>query len=168
MILKYLLFSSPSCVFCGEQLQRVEEEAEAARKTLGLQTEEDKKRAQFADELERKRHVDQVHNKRTQSHLYMKRPIISVFFLAATLREGLGRINRPDSSRVKRVCWCCAGRSFQGTRRFFSVVYFPPWRCVYAYFLPRSSRDRDMFLFASGGFCQQDRSDPTDHKVTGT
>lgn len=45
---------------CGPQLQRVEQEAEAARKTLGLQTEEDKKRAQFADELERKRHVDQV------------------------------------------------------------------------------------------------------------
>lgn len=43
-----------------EQLQRVEQEAEEARKTLGLQTEEDKKRAQFADELERKRHVDQV------------------------------------------------------------------------------------------------------------
>lgn len=42
------------------QLQRVEQEAEAARRTLGLQTEEDKKRAQFADELERKRHVDQV------------------------------------------------------------------------------------------------------------
>lgn len=38
----------------------MEQEAEAARKTLGLQTEEDKKRAQFADELERKRHVDQV------------------------------------------------------------------------------------------------------------
>lgn len=44
----------------GTQLQRVEQEAEAARRTLGLQTEEDKKRAQFADELERKRHVDQV------------------------------------------------------------------------------------------------------------
>lgn len=49
--------------FCGgavPQLQRVEQEAEAARKTLGLQTEEDKKRAQFADELERKRQIDQV------------------------------------------------------------------------------------------------------------
>ena len=38
----------------------MEQEAEAARRTLGLQTEEDKKRAQFADELERKRHVDQA------------------------------------------------------------------------------------------------------------
>ncbi|CAM9121187.1 unnamed protein product [Pylaiella littoralis] len=42
------------------ELQRVEQEAEAARKTLGLQTEEDKKRAQFADELERKRQIDQL------------------------------------------------------------------------------------------------------------
>lgn len=58
----YAVLFSFSCSFGdgGEQLQRVEQEAEAARKTLGLQTEEDKKRAQFADELERKRHVDQV------------------------------------------------------------------------------------------------------------
>lgn len=70
--LKLCVYRPPSffvrAVGCGAggvvrgwwQLQRVEQEAEAARKTLGLQTEEDKKRAQFADELERKRHVDQV------------------------------------------------------------------------------------------------------------
>lgn len=75
-------------MFCGEQLQRVEEEAEAARKTLGLQTEEDKKRAQFADELERKRHVDQVNNQ-NRSHLFHEASEFLCFHVTASLREGL-------------------------------------------------------------------------------
>lgn len=41
-------------------MQSIEKEAEEARRTLDAQTEHEKKRSQYQDQLERKRHVDQV------------------------------------------------------------------------------------------------------------
>lgn len=42
------------------EMQNIEKEADEARKTLDAQTEHEKRRSQYQDQLERKRHVDQV------------------------------------------------------------------------------------------------------------
>lgn len=80
----------------------MEQEAEAARRTLGLQTEEDKKRAQFADELERKRHVDQARNIPCGSAV--------VYWIDCSCRQG------------KRSSFVCCVRVSNVLMSFFDVM----------------------------------------------
>lgn len=81
----------------------MEQEAEAARKTLGLQTEEDKKRAQFADELERKRHVDQVGARSPHAAA------------AAAVRAVLGK-------EIWHTSYICSNEMIDGRLSYFSII----------------------------------------------
>jgi ATPase family AAA domain-containing protein 3A/B len=56
-----------------QEVLRVQREAEEARKTLEAQTEQDKRRAEYRDQLERKRYVDQINAERNMKDQEMRR-----------------------------------------------------------------------------------------------
>ncbi len=56
-----------------QEVSKVEKEAEEARRTLQAQTEQDKRRAEYRDQLDRKRYVDQINAERSMKEAEMKR-----------------------------------------------------------------------------------------------
>ncbi len=56
-----------------QEVSKVEKEADEARKTLQAQTEQDKRRAEYRDQLDRKRYVEQINAERSMKEAEMKR-----------------------------------------------------------------------------------------------